>query len=84
MRGQRFGPRLRQAYLAHRGGGLLFFQAEARLGPASRIPRQRDGAGGADEHLGALGACGGDVGRHAVQPGGARFGAFGVYDQGAA
>jgi len=79
--GQRFGPGLGQADLTH-GGGRLFLLQPQPSRQAERLPGQGDGAGGDDDHLGAAGAGGGDVGGHAVEPGGSGGAGFG--DEGAA
>ena len=82
--GQRLAPGLRQADLADRGGGLLFLQPEAALVQAERTPRQRDGAGGDHDHVDAARAQRGDVGGHAIEPGGAGRGLVRVDHQRAA
>ena len=82
--GERLAPGLGQADLADRGGGLLFLQAQPTLVQAKRAARQRDGAGGHHDHVGAAGAERGDVGGHALEPGGAGRGLVRVDHQRAA
>ena len=82
--GQCLAPGLRQADLADRGRGLLFLQPEAALLQAERAACQRDGAGGDHDDVDTARPQGGDVGGHAVEPGGAGRGFVLVHHQGAA